>query len=367
MERRSRENHPNEQKNLQEKAAEVSRFAEQLTKDEPTVAPAARLFLFAKGTLTQQREGRAPLPDEQDRWQKKIARMVEEEQWYRQAQVLPTIGIEIELPKSVINTQKQDILNALHIPAGTEPSFPGLYEVNPDFTYSALPQARILQSMDDLNMLPVDRDGRIPTRSMLSLHVNFGIPAKLDDRSKVFENMRQRGLQAMTLANAFVVGFSNPDRILKRKTREAVKVKPTHRDYKKGYVKIHSPSLHRLEIRPAEFRDYPTYRLLIEGQRVTAALFASVAKHYELALSPTEELLSETWNTFEREVRQAFLAKRITIEDIDHADDRNHQRVWAAMVQGDVSDTVRKSIHQCSARVAKILELPTVRKPEIEQ
>ncbi|OGI62568.1 hypothetical protein A2818_02440 [Candidatus Nomurabacteria bacterium RIFCSPHIGHO2_01_FULL_40_12] len=202
---------------------------------------------------------------------------------------LPTIGIEIEnfaAEKNTVRTVKNLGVRSPHYE-----------EINPDFSYSAKTQARVLMELIKIGFIPTEKgtDGinRIPEDFIgdFSLHINFGFPGNVD-----VLNVDMR--TAYPLSDCLAYAYASPERLIGRKTRDSVLVPDDAQKSKKNLVRRSKPKL-RLEIRATEFKDYTSFRMLLEAQRLVAAYFSFVEHEQGLPLSEKEKKLFQLWLEFE--------------------------------------------------------------------
>ena len=197
---------------------------------------------------------------------------------------LPTVGVEIEVPKKVVNSGHEFLLRRIGIPNTRERW--SLHEFKPKFTYSPWTQGRILEDLSKLGLIPKDEEP-------ISMHVNFGVPGHI-----IFGDLLSHQKDTVLLNDLFVYAYSSPARIMARKTDLAYK-------YDRAEPEPKNRSNLRVEFRANEFKDYPTYRLLVETQRLVAMYLAYLKKMLRKeTLSETEERLALLWEDFEKEARK---------------------------------------------------------------
>ncbi len=345
-------------KRVQARIDDANELIEKTPQLEETITPAARMFYYAKSTMAEVEEGRGAVDTLQ--LAKKIERMNAQEQWYRRCRQMPTVGIEIEVPVEFLDTSDVALLEQLEIPGEYEdPS--DLYEVNPVYTYSPWPQARIVQSLAELNMLPIARDGKIREDKTLSLHINFGVPKELSEHDDLGFDMSKLP-ESYLLANAMAIGFGPTRRLAERKTIHMLHYKNDAKESSKNRVynedEEFASSAMRFEVRATEFRDFPTYRLLAEGQLVAAAMFASFeVEHIKYVYNETEQM-ALAWKECESTIKQHLHEADIQLRDIDG----RSEDVWnviGSMKNTNIQNEMRKAIHNCAQKVSTILEIPT--------
>ncbi|GEM_PF-4852715 len=299
-----------------ESCERINRITIEASAIEPTALPAVRLHLF-NFLWRNPKADDHELREEMNR----MARLSRQEREFAEEDnPLPTIGIEIEVPQRILTRHTVKILDELSIPNYEEGD---LWEVNADFSYSPWVQARILQELAAMGAIPLKGAqkgnlGRVPEDVQLSLHINFGLPSGITAE----EAFRFRN-QIALINDVITYAFVSPQRIEQRKTDNAVLLKADARENKKANKKtIKDPSLDdtydggymiesapknftgitRLELRANEFRDFPTYRLLVESQRLVAILFSHMKTQSDFQITPAEQRLVALWNELRMEI-----------------------------------------------------------------
>jgi len=249
---------------------------------------------------------------------------------------LPTIGIEIEIPDNVLTPEKIDILNKFDISNKEEGS--NLWEVNPDYSYTAEVQARIIQELGHLGALRVE--------DPLSLHVNFGMPTGL-----VHSVLDKYQDEIILINDLLIYGFVSEERILKRKTKNSFSYMGTIKESEKskgGYIP-------RIELRACEFKDYPSFRMLSESQKLMA-MFISHIKSSEKLPGGTfvEERLADLWNDFKEEVGEYLKKEGAGANAIDTADGVGG--VIDALRYTEIKEKSRSLISEYARKVSQIMK-----------
>jgi hypothetical protein len=204
---------------------------------------------------------------------------------------IPPIGIELEFPRKWISEEQCRLLDQIGISNAVESRFPGLWEVNPHFSYSAEVQARIIEELRSLGVIP--REKKVTQdKETLSLHLNFGIPTEFKNPTLFFKSNSRALVVASSLA------FVSPERMLNRKTSVAYSVQRAEPGIKNGNF--------RFELRTPEFSDYTSYRMLIELQCIVATMFSSL-KRDKNVFDEKDKELAIIWDNFYREVENLFL------------------------------------------------------------
>jgi len=106
----------------------------------------------------------------------------------------------------------------------------------------------------------------------------------------------------------------------------------------------------RLELRTTEFKDYPSYRLLIETQRLAAMLFAYMKVKENIQCPSWEKYLASLWSQFSLEVFSYFKKVHLTpnLADTDKA------ALIELMNNPDLKKQCRKIINKYSRLVASV-------------
>ena len=227
----------------------------------------------------------------------------EEDASARPENPLPTIGVEVEMPDDTFPPAHKTTFPLIGIPC--EPENVKLFEVNPKPTHSAKIQNEILSNLDALGLTPHKPD------SPLSLHINFGVPSGISMGD--LESARDK---VLLISNLLVYAFSSANRVLEKEIvksflfKTAIPVKKSSEPKRDNGSEIKRFQA-RLEFRANEFGTYPTYRLLIESQRIIGMFFAhleQISDHPHILIRQKE--LAILWKEFEREVRQLLYEER---------------------------------------------------------
>lgn len=259
---------------------------------EPTAIPAINLHLF-----NFFKDHPEPSEKEFNKEINKCRRWSErEKEFSREGNPLPTIGIEIEILKRNLTPDKVAALNELNIPNGEEANSNKIWEVRPEFSYSPWIQSRIIQELAKMGALPLEKTGesrhkRIPKERILSLHINLGWPKEI-----TYKEIHCPIIEI--LSDILNYAFTSTKRIRQRK------VDPWN--LKKGKRSRKDEGFSRLELKAPEFRDYPSYRMLAETQKLGVMLFSYIKKAENLPLSPAEKKLVDLWASFNSEVSEKF-------------------------------------------------------------
>ena len=359
-----------------EKEIEANKIVDRLFKNYPdlekTAVPAIRLHMFnyVLANLDTNQE------DINQEWEhiERLSKIEKEAQ--EEINPLPTIGVEVEIPNSkTVHSRTSKILTFLNIPHGYEslPSERGekLLEVNPNFSYNALTQARIIQELTRLGAIRrVQYEGekhlRVPIPDILSMHINFGLPAEIKGNVAFYQGDLYRVNDVLTAA------FASSDRIYNRKTstsltwyKSAVKTKK-HKKVESAVEESakkndEGPERYfRLEMRAVEFKDYPSYRLLVEAQRLMAMLIAHIKEQENIPCSKQEKLLAGLWYEFVKETMHYFNKLNFTHKPEEHfvqnMADKNSEGLQELMKTTDLKERCRTFANKYSRLVAGILQ-----------
>jgi hypothetical protein len=307
---------------------------------EPASVPAIKLHLynfFKNHPRTNKKELNKEI--------NKCRRWSEMEKEYRQKNnPLSTIGIEIEIKKSNLTPDKVAVLKRLDIPNYEEYSAPDFevsqrrWEVNPDFSYSPWMQARVIQELAAMGALPMEetadgRGKRIPARRVLPLHINLGWPKELSYKEKFFPYIE-------ILSDILNYAF-NSTKGLRPLEFNSWNVKNS-----KG-----GKAFFRLELK-VPFRDYPSYRMLAEAQKLGTMLFSCLKKTESLPLSRVEERLADLWLDFSSDVFEQ--SKNYGIEPGDL--DKNREKVIVVLENSDLRQKSRGILSRYARGVGEILK-----------
>lgn len=287
---------------------------------EETAIPALKLHLF--NYLSRHAQA---TEEELEKEFARINRLSDIEREYgAKNNPLPTIGIEIELPRTHLSQERVEILTQLGIPnedaIDMEQEF---WEVNPGYSYSPWVQARTLEELAEFGAIPLDaneREKRVSKNIELPLHINFGIPEHIHISEDRDMNSGEWS-EVVLLNDCLNYAFTSPERLEGGKygrtyhaVKEGSRSKKTVRG-KSGVTQIGTGGPHRLELRAFEFRDYPTFRLLTESQKIVAMLFAHLGN---ARLRDTQEVaLAELWKNFSSDVRTLFAQKALAPNAIE--------------------------------------------------
>ncbi|MFA6227095.1 MAG: hypothetical protein WC631_01265 [Candidatus Paceibacterota bacterium] len=264
---------------------------------------------------------------------------------------LPTMGIEIEIPMNVLDGKKVAILNKFFISNYRE-ILDDLWEVNPDFSYCAETQARIIQELAKMGALPIDRaTKKIDDYSLLSLHVNFGIPSGITG-----EDLDKYQIKMELMNDVLIYAYSSINRIKGRKTNTSLTWNHAASSSEKNsngidQIRVRSQAV-RLELRANEFKDYPTYRMLSESQEIVA-MFCSYLKVKEgLQYTFVDAYLSDLWDKFEIEVSNYLKSEGLSPNSVD----MNRDLVIEKMQNTDIQKWSRFLVFDYAKKVREVIK-----------
>jgi hypothetical protein len=323
-------------------------FAENSNIFEKTAIPALRFHAY-NYLANNPKAGRDDLKAELKRFQK----ISDQEKKYKSIVHLPTIGIEIELPTATLTSEKVFVLEKLGIP-NYEEEHPGLWEVNPDFSYGPASQARVLQELARFGAVPLEPDenskiGKIPSEESLSMHINFAPKDNSDYRQIDFEGVD-------LVSGLLTYGFASPERLLNRKTSTAHEIKS---DPQGDRANLFMPNF-RLELRAGEFKNFPTFRLLTEAQRLVALVF-SEKRYYtgdeKINRQDKKQLeLKKIFSFLKDEIKEVMGQFNVVPKQMDET--RGEVQVLVEVLRTtDLQKRCRSIITKYSKEVAKILDL----------
>jgi hypothetical protein len=269
---------------------------------------------------------------------------------------LPTIGIEIEIPTETLTRDRVRTLSELDIP-NYEESFSGLWEVNPNFSYSALAQARVIQELVNMGAIRIDQNSKdVVSRVPLSLHINFGISALVREDFSQHDISNKYRDEIRLVNDLFVSGFTSVERIRERKTRQSSSVRggaaKTKKDNKQT-TNYYDGSLVRLELRANEFKNRNTFRMLSESQRLVAMLISHIKFAEGTKMSFAEACLADIWTDFEFEVKDYFKSVNLPKNEVDTAPKKliekietTDLRMWSRFLVSSYSRKINEVIKE---------------------
>ncbi len=261
-------------------------------------------------------------------WRTEFERVNQEESWAKNPRnILPAMGLELEVPEQTVSPEESNALKLLGIDNSPETNYRKWHEIRTGYSYSGMAQAytlheiyefkdkahlgivrEIIKKDTDTGSEPANKGGGVyyPDSDSFatSLHVNFGVPDWVNKKDDLEENSGLKLLSA-------IVGcaFTSPDRIRERKTRGAVRQKEDALESTKNTSDSPASGENRFvrfELRIPEFKDASIYRMLIEVQYIVSAFMCGVAQ--EEKKDPLKENLSKTWDLFVHEATELLSA-----------------------------------------------------------
>ncbi len=297
-------------------AKRVIDFTRMFRELEPTVMPMARLHLF---TFLKQNP-HATDTDLANEYAEMRYYSEKEEKYMSKTNPLPTIGIEVEIPETEELLDYKKTFDLLDVHTDQESEM--LFEVNPNFSYSPGPQARVLQELGMLDILPTQDNPVSGEREIipgsLSLHLNFGVPEGLTFEDSETRNHVQRVTDILTYA------FVTADRIKKRKTANSVLIK-SGRTQKSRKMKKQARNICRLEIRPTEFSGKSTFRLIAESQLFVGGLFAKLKQDQKIKMTQSESKLADLYGKMNAEIENLFSTYGAFLGEYDRQNDSSQE------------------------------------------
>lgn len=326
-----------------------------------SVVSVAKLWIFNQLRINQDKSKISEVAD-------KINNMAEVERECENNPLLPTIGIEIECEKDMLTPEKVAALNALMIPNYEEGH---LWEVNPNFSYSALVQSRYLQELVKMGAVLTEKkeDGKafIPSDHLLSLHINLGVPAQMEYKGED----KYRYKKSIYLFNdALNYAFTSSQRMQGRKTAISVDFPDAIESKKSKYQKEQSAGKNqrkekkrkydnsyefvRMELRAFEFRDYKTYLMLESAQRLGAGLFSHIRSTNKEKLDEQEKKLARLWKLFEKDFLEIIRKKKIRVVNLV---DKDSYAAADLVEEGSFRNECRELVYKYTRKAGEALDI----------
>ena len=220
---------------------------------------------------------------------------------------LPTIGIEMEMPMTLIMDRYIHIMNGLGIFNSDE-----IYirrEARNHFSYSPYAQALFIHELFSTGIVQLDEQPngnglcrfRVPDNCTVSLHINFGAPVGLDEELIKYKY----GAQVQSLVDLFTYAFVSPARMKSMKIISShlvtkSKVEESKKTKRQSY---HDPEPVRLELRTGDVRCGKVVPALYFSQAMAASLFSYIQCQEALSTNITIEQLAEYYRLFAEAAR----------------------------------------------------------------
>ncbi len=231
---------------------------------------------------------------------------VREKDAYKKRSILPTIGIELEVPEKSVSYNLAGMCIEIGIPSGTD-SY-SVFEFRPDYSYSADVQARILHDLEKLIKFPPEKDVKY-LEEYAPLHVNLGIPEQLKDDPELYQ-------ESLLLSDLVSLSFVSSGRISGKKWFPSYRIQPLEK-----YERTEHSGL-RLEIRTPSFEDVQDYRMLLEVQFLASAMISFLKEKSGQRIGKKEILLSTLWselkdelNAFQEKNSRKLLVPELKVDD----------------------------------------------------
>ncbi len=306
---------------------------------------------------------------------RKLEAYIKDEKSAEENPYLPTIGVEIEVPKYfTIDENLFEATSLLGIPREGESFLDNeAWEFAIDFSYSAKTQSLIAHELIRGGFIETEEEHnkkKIRGAGDFSMHINLGFPLEIADKLKgvTYTTTLNRELQQLkddsdVLVNALTYAYTSPQRIENRKTNKRFTIdRPAKKgkDKKGGkeekeYIEEEDeddsmvPS-GRLEIRSLEVRDATLYRLLPEAQLLASALFTS---HLDSTLDDKQIALKAIWQDFSVKVQEAFSTYFVSPEVID----KDEAKALFMLKETNIPQQMREYITETSQKIQKIIQI----------
>ncbi|MEI8337781.1 MAG: hypothetical protein WCF92_01385 [bacterium] len=198
--------------------------------------------------------------------------------------VLPTIGIELEVPNISAPQNLRDVCSHINLRSGNDTN--GIYEFRPDFSYDAAVQARMLHDIEKLIRLP-EMKRESDMAEYAPVHVNLGVPKELKEN----EDLKK---ESDYLTRLVTLAFVSEERIGGGKWLPANDFHNLRREEMDKYAAV------RLEIRTPSFENKSIYKMLFEIQTLSAAMFSFLKEQsrHRIKNMKKQVLLATLWDEF---------------------------------------------------------------------
>lgn len=320
-------------KSLDEQVQDATNVAEAECR-VPSVLPAYKLMVFNE---LYSPDAFKHTPDVLERRLKQLKEI--ELTYQKKFPLIPTIGVELEVPKNWISISQRDVIDGFYIHC--TPENDSVTEISPFFSFSSHTQSRILEECVKLGINPEKQPEKDLERT--SVHINLGIPEEMRDDTEHFIH------ETRSLTDAMTYGFVPPERIKWRKTRESRQVKSAFGPH----------SSLRLELRTPDFSSSTTFRMLEEVQLLAAACFAYIKDQDEVEVSEDELKLSSVWATFRLEVQTLLEDNKLDVEKgAKPLYDTNPDTLFRLLSsKPQITKSFRSLITRTSKEIKKIVQL----------
>ena len=305
-----------------------------------------------------------------DVW-REIERLNELEQQFKEDGRLATIGVEIEIPESATTSSIRRVLSNLLIPLTREESRSNkgrvLVEVSTQFSYSSQVQARVIQELLKMGLVPLD-SSEDPNQSVnadnlsgyeisddepLSMHVNLG----LGRFNSSLERYNWLDKALGIIASSVSIAFSSADRLSLRKTSIVKRIEPARParsefdgELQASYL-VNTPR--RYEIRATELRDSTVYRLLSETQSIGTAVRAVCREIMGESNYQYQNELSDRLELFVSDLEDVFSQFNVSAYSIDSKTGK--EKIIDLMAKTNIKQELRLLISNFSRSVNEII------------
>lgn len=341
-----------------QKAIELT---EQIPDLPETIKPAIQLFFFNNLNAFDPQLSEEESNTMNHRTLEKYKQYIVLEKKAEEDPLLPTIGVEIEVPYDFPVDEKYfSATEYFDIPNGYDEA----WEFACKYSYSASTQNLLVHELIRGGFIETEEQQerkKIRGSGDFSLHVNLGLPleltAYLNNPKNITKDQanKEYGDRADRLVNALTYGFSSQKRLDKRKTKTRMKLTNDAEKSKKrssATAEEQREQWSRLEIRSLELRDLTFYRMLKEAQLLAAALFSrslEVGGKEETGLSRAWKL-SKAWNDFESKVDEILSQHNLKLDSLD--DDIRWGKV---LEQTNIQKEMRNLITDTSKLIQNII------------
>ncbi len=332
---------PEEIQSMMDRAEHVnSIFAEHFSDVETTVTQAAKLMIYNYLKMNP-----APTKDDLSSLKKKISYLSTQEKLYKENYtVLPTVGIEVEFLRAHLEGEARVVADVLAIPNYQE-SYKE-WETNPYFSYNPFVQSRIVMELSKLGAFRVTqtedpKKRLIPEEDMHSMHINFGMAGLPEDLVVRLVGNKEAALyreDVEILCDVLTYAFVSENRILNRKSDNAYEYKSDAEESEREplITDYHA----RLELRTFEFKDFPSFILLPEAQRLTAMYFAHIKVNEHVIVTETERKLAGLWMSFK--VHSLDVLNKYTDERLLYDDHGGKKEAATLLMEKDIKIRCRE-------------------------
>lgn len=282
---------------------------------------------------------------------------------------LPTIGIELEVPKTEATESLVSVLEQLDIKNTIEGESGQLWEVNGVYSYGAKLQARMLQELAKSGFVPLEKGNQpvsennqndlaryqIPRSAPLSLHINLGLSFMADKRM-----LGKYSTEATEMSDILVLAYSSPERLETRKSIESITSDKSAEATIKNKPLLGRRPRHRIELKAVEFKDASSYQLLFRSQLLGAAL-DSYAEFHEGGLTgqhSNRRQLAEIYSRFLMEADRLMI--KYHLPEWGMLESSGSQAVIISKLkETDLQQDARSLVRQFAGEVSRLLNADT--------